>query len=281
MAACPASGSLRRPSGVAAQLASFPQPSLKPGLTGVLCSHSKGSIESSQMQAGVGSCPAPGTAWSAGVAQPTKCQRALPVTELWSPTLMARARSAEMAPAGTLWKEIGGVLPPPGVEEQQQALPRQASRPRRQAGHSQVTPKFLPKGLASWVVRQLPHYLLPRRGQRVGPARESPERQVGWSGRWALILPEGGEGAREPECCRASLPPHPTAQVEPPRGHLCQGKRELTSVISSPPRPSPPWLSTHPPGGTGEEEEAQKGLGLALADLPGAGPPAQESEATL
>lgn len=98
VAACPASGRLWHPSGVATRLASFPPPSLKPGLTGVLCSHSKGSIESSQMRAGVGSCPA-------GVAQPTKCQRALPATEPWSPSLPARARRAGTAPANTLWKD--------------------------------------------------------------------------------------------------------------------------------------------------------------------------------
>lgn len=193
VAACPASGRLWHLSGVATRLASFPPPSLKPGLTGVLCSHSKGSIESSQMRAGVGSYPAPGTAWSAGVAQPTKCQRALPATAL-EPVPAGQGQACRKGPSKyplERLRSVGSSL----ILGLRNTGASRASRPR--AGYSQVTPssspRCLPRGLALWVGRQLPHYSLSffrgARG-RDQPGSLQTDRLERWGG-WAQSPPEG------------------------------------------------------------------------------------------
>lgn len=111
--------------------------------------------------------------------------------------------------------------------------------------------------------------LFPRRGQKEGPARKPPEGRAG-------VVRGTGWGA-EPkswECRGASLPPpHSTAQVEPPRGHLCQGTGEQTSsLISSQPRPNPQRLSTRLPGGRGEEEEGPEEREPAGSPPGGRGP---------
>lgn len=190
--------------------------------------------------------------------------RALPATELRSPSLLAGARRAETAPANTSKH---------ASERHQQGRPssrgwgtpgtRHLPLPRsRQAGYSQVTPKFFPKmppqraALVGGPAAPPLFTFFLGRGQRVGPAGESPE---GGLGGWDQSIPEGREGAKELGACGVS-PPNSAAQVKPPRGHLCQGTREPTSsFITSQPRPSPRWLSTHPPGGRERKRRNRRG----------------------
>lgn len=179
--ACPASGRLWHLSGVATRLASFPPPSLKPGLTGVLCSHSKGSIESSQMRAGVGSYPAPGTAWSAGVAQPTKCQRALPATAL-EPVPAGQGQVCRKGPSKyplERLRSVGSSLIL-GLRNTRHFPGKQATC-RLLSSHPKFFPKMPPSGaglVGGPAAPPLFTFFL-QRGQRAGPARESPDRQVG------------------------------------------------------------------------------------------------------
>lgn len=172
------SGSARlwRPSGVATRLASFPQPSPKPCLTGVLCSHSKGSIDGSQMQAGVGSCPAAGSLvdWSARAARPAKCQRALPATGVWSVTLTARPgvrRRHSRHPSG---KEAGRVLLTTGPRNMGHLSTRQAKAEATPTSSGTPRTPLRGAGCLGGLAPPPPHTIYFAWRDQEGPAGEVP-----------------------------------------------------------------------------------------------------------
>lgn len=93
------------------------------------------------MRAGVGSCPAQGTAWSAGVAQPTKCQRALPATAL-KPVPAGQGQACREGPSKyplERLRSVGSSLLP-GLRNTRHFPGKQAT-----SRLLQVTPKFFPK----------------------------------------------------------------------------------------------------------------------------------------
>lgn len=95
-------------------------------------------------------------------------------------------RRPRPTPANTLRKDISRVLPPPGVGEHQ--APGTSPCTPRQAGYSQVTPKFFPKmppqraGFVGGPAAPPLFTFFLGRGQRVGPAGESPEGGFGGMG---------------------------------------------------------------------------------------------------
>lgn len=200
------------------------------------------------MQAGVRSCPAPGTGWS----RPAQCQGARPATALGSPSPAAEPR-----------EQLGPGDPqrsPRPAELEARATPQPPRLPSS-------SPECLPGAwLLGWSGPPPTVYFLSLERPEGGSARELPEVQVGWVGVQKALLRAG----QEPRgwACWGSLPPHLSWNLP---GVLCAREQKADlAFTSSQPRPGPRGLThTHPQGE--EEEERAGGSRRIPADLPGQG----------